>query len=244
MTVRQFATSRLAVRLYVLASGGLLILFLMDAFVMPWIVHSRGEINIPDLTGMQRGKAIETLELRGLTPMVVDTAPSNTVKPGRILYQNPVANSVVREGRNIYLTISGGEQKVQVPNLRGRSLRDAKITLEQLELQLGVVAYSSSDLPAETVISQGVQTGQKTTRGKRIDVTVSSGPALSQIDVPNVAGLNLDEAQKRLIAAGLRIGSITSKQSKTLVPNTVISQSPAGKDKVDAQTPIDVVISH
>ena len=244
MTLRQFATSRFAVRLYVFASGGLFVLILLDAFIMPWIVHSRGEISIPNLVGMERGKAVITIDLRGLNPVVVDTAPSSTIKPGRILYQNPVANSVVREGRNVYLTVSGGEQKVPVPNLRGRSLRDAKITLEQLDLQLGVVTYTSSDLPSETVVAQGVQAGQKVAHGRRVDVSVSNGPALSQIDVPHVVGLNLDEAQKRLVAAGLRIGSITTKQSKTLVPNTVISQSPAGNDKVDTQTPIDVVISH
>ena len=244
MTLRQFATSRFAVRLYIVASGGLLCIILMDSFIMPWIVHSRREISIPNLVGMERGQAVETIDLRGLTPVVVDTAPSNTIKPGRILYQNPVANSIVREKRNVYLTVSGGEQKVSVPNLRGRSLRDAKITLEQLELQLGTVTYTSSNMPSETVISQNVQAGQRAGHGKRIDVSVSNGPALSQIDVPTVVGLNLDEAQKRLVAAGLRIGAITSKQSKTLVPNTVVSQSPSGRDKVDSNTPIDVVVSH
>ncbi|MBL0177265.1 MAG: PASTA domain-containing protein [Ignavibacteria bacterium] len=244
MTFRQFLTSRLAVRLYVIASGGLLLLILLDVFIMPWIVHARSEISVPNLVGMNRAKAVETLELRGLTPMVTDTAPSSTVKPGRILYQNPVPGSVVREQRNVYLTVSGGEQKVAVPNLRGRSLRDAKITLEQLELQLGIVTYTSSELPAETVTTQGVPAGKKVTHAQRIDVSVSSGPELSQIDVPAVVNLSLDEAQKKLAAAGLRIGSITSKASRALVPNTVIGQSPAAGDKVDAHSPIDVTISH
>ncbi len=244
MTIRQFLSSRKALKIYLIALGAMLFLLVLDMFIMPWIVHSRGEITIPDVTGKPVNIAWQTLEYGGLSPVLADTVASDRLKPGAVAYQNPVAGSVVREGRNVYLTISGGEEQVQVPNLRGCSLRDARITLEQLDLLLGTVTMSPSTLPVETVVSQSVYTGRTVPKSTRIDIAVSSGPEIAQQPVPNLVSLSLDEAQTRLVEAGLRVGAITYRSSRTLVPNTVISQSPAGGHMVDPQTPIDLVISN
>ena len=244
MTLRQFLSSRLAVRIYVALIALLLVVLLMDMFIMPWIVHSRGEIAVPNVLGMPVNRAWETLEQRGLAPVIRDTASSDNIKPGRVTYQNPNGSDIVREGRNVYLTVSGGMAQIQVPNLRGRSLRDAKITLERMELRLGTVSYVPSDMPVETAAMQAVAAGRRISKAVPIDISASNGPLQAQVDVPNVVGLSLDEAQRRLAEAGLRVGAMSSKASKTLVPNTVLGQSPQAGDKVDANTPIDLVVSH
>ena len=77
-----------------------------------------------------------------------------------------------------------------------------------------------------------------------MDITVSSGSAGTQIDVPNLVSMSLNDAQKRLLADGLRLGKVTYKQSSQLVPNTVVAQSPSPGDKVDRNTAIDVTVAH
>ncbi|MBI5645945.1 MAG: PASTA domain-containing protein [Ignavibacteriae bacterium] len=243
-TFRQFLSSRTATRIYVAGTGLLLLMLLADMFFLPWMVHWRGEIDVPNVVGMPLNEAWQTLEARGLQAVVTDTTASDKVKPGRIVFQNPTPRNIVREGRNVYLTVSGGVAQIAVPNLRGRSLRDAKITLEQLDLTVGLVSTMPSDLPAETVVAQSVPAGRRVSKAHRIDITVSGGPEMVQIDVPNVVGLSLDEAQKRLTESGLRVGAISSKASRTLVPNTVVGQSPQPGDKVDSGSPIDLIVSH
>jgi eukaryotic-like serine/threonine-protein kinase len=244
MTLQEKLKSRLAVNLYI-SLGGLFVLFIAaDAFILPWIVHSRSEIAIPNVVNRTFSEAQQLLLARGLTPIKAGTTPSANIKPGSVVYQNPVASSVVREGRNVYLTVSGGEEHVVLPNLRGRSLRDAKVTLEQLDLKVGMVNYIASELPEETVVGQGIPPGQKVSKSTSIPLTISSGAESTQLDVPNIVGLSLEEAQRKLVSQRLKLGNITYKQSGNLVPNTVVSQFPGPGDKVDINTPIDVTIVH
>jgi serine/threonine-protein kinase len=244
MSFQEKLKSRRAVQIYIVVSGMFILFFAADALILPWIVHSRSEIAIPDVVNREFSVAQQLLLARGLNPVKSGTTTSDKVKPGRVAFQNPIANSVVREGRNVYLTVSGGEEQVLLPNLRGRSLRDAKITLEQLDLRLGLVTYISSDLPEETVVGQGIPPARKVNKLTSIPVTISSGADMSQLDVPNIVGMSLEEAQQTLTAQRLKLGKITYKQSNNLVPNTVISQSPGPNDKVDVNTPIDVIIVH
>ncbi|MDH7515663.1 MAG: PASTA domain-containing protein [Bacteroidota bacterium] len=244
MSLRSFLSSQRVRRCALIAAGAVLFVLLLDMFILPWIVHWRSEIPVPNVCGMHMNVAWRTLEYRGLKPVLKDTVPDDRMPPGMIVYQNPAPFNVVREGRNVYLTVSGGEKRVTVPNLRGRSLRDAKITLEQLDLQVGTVTMTPSPFPVDIVVTQDVLEGRNVPKGTRVGLTVSSGPEVVQQDVPALIGLSFEEAQKRLAEAGLRVGTVTYRQSRTLVPNTVISQSPAQGDKVDPQTPIDLVISH
>jgi eukaryotic-like serine/threonine-protein kinase len=244
MSLKDALKSRRAVQVYLVLSGLFILFMLADAFILPWIVHSRSEIAIPNVVNKKFSEAQQILIDHGLNPVKAGTMPSEGIRPGCVAFQNPIAHSVVREGRNVYLTVSGGEEQVLLPNLRGRSLRDAKITLEQLDLRLGLVSYIASDLPEETVVGQAVPPGQRVVKMTAIPVSVSSGAGTTQLDVPNIVGMSLEEAQQTLVAQRLKLGNIAYRQSGNLVPNTVISQSPGPNDKVDINTPIDVTIVH
>jgi len=62
---------------------------------------------------------------------------------------------MVKHGRRVYLTLSGGEVMAIVPQLRGRSMRDAKFALERYGLQLGSISFEPSTLyPENTIVAQ------------------------------------------------------------------------------------------
>jgi serine/threonine-protein kinase len=244
MAIRDRLTSRFAVKAYIALAGAVILFLAMDALILPWIVHSRSEIAIPSVVNLPVAEAERVLVEHDLSPVNAGSTPDNRVRPGCVVYQNPPAKSVVRTGRNVYLTLSGGKETVTVPNLRGRSLRDAKITLEQKDLAVGTVSYAPSPMPEETVIAQGVPEGSTVNKKTSVPVTISSGAEAVQLDVPNIVGLSLEEAQRLLVEQRLRLGAVNYRPSSTLVPNTVISQSPGPNDKVDINTPIDVTIVH
>lgn len=212
--------------------------------LLPWIIHSGNEVSIPSVVGKPFDAASALLEQEGLKPVIGGKTPSDKIPAGYVVIQNPPAASVVREGRNVYLTISGGEEEIQMPNLRGRSLRDAKFTLERYDLVTGTITYQPSDLPEEIILAQEFPPGQRVRKTTAVGLTVSQGPLALQISVPYLVGLYLEEAQNRLAESGLRLGQVGYVKSQELLPNTIISQSPRAGDMVDQNTPIDVTIVH
>lgn len=243
MALKEKLTSRLAIKIYIVLSSLFILAFVVDAVIMPAIVHSRGEITIPDVTGKKADAAVMMLMELDLQPQIHDTMPHPKIAPGSIVFQNPVAGAVVREGRNVYLSVSGGERSIIMPNLRGRSLRDARMTLEQMDLRVGMLSYEASDLPAETVIAQNVAPGKSVRPNQVIEITVSGGSDI-EMEIPYVIGFSLDEAQQRLLEGGLRLGAVSYRKSDNLLPNTIIGQDPVAGTPAAPNTPVNLVVAH
>jgi serine/threonine-protein kinase len=242
MALKEKLTSRLAIKIYIVLSSIFILIFITDAWIMPAIVHSRAEITIPDVTGKTAEEAMALLAGKDLKPQVFDTAPHPEIPPGNVVYQNPVAQSIVREGRNVYLTVSGGEERIAMPNLRGRSLRDARITLEQMEFRIGKVTYEPSDLPAESVVSQNIAPGRRVPKYSVVEITVSGGTDI-EVDIPYVVGLNLEEAQEKLLENGLRLGTVSYRESNSFVPGTVLAQNPLAGDPIAPNGAVNLTVA-
>jgi serine/threonine-protein kinase len=243
MDLKQALTSRKAVIVYAVFSGLFVLTLIVDNLIMPWIVHSRSEMVIPNVVNTRADQGMEEIESAGCVPIIADTIPSQGVKRGFIAGQNPPAGSVVREGRNVYLSISGGEGDAVMPNLRGRSLRDATLSVEQAGLRMGMVTYETSNLPPETIISQSVPSGTVTHKNAAVDVVISTGQDKSLIDVPNLVGFALEEARNFLRDTKLRLGEISYRKSPDKRAGSIIEQAPAAGDRVDVNAPINVTVA-
>jgi serine/threonine-protein kinase len=150
----------------------------------------------------------------------------------------------VKLGRRIYLIVCGGEQLVEVPKLTGRSLRDAKFSLEQRGLDVGeVVKKFSNELPEDAVISQVIQPGSKVKRTTKIDLILSNGPELGPIRIPDLVGKKLDEAKKLIESGKLKVGKITYQTSKDVPAGQVLDQYPKKDKSATENTPVDLFIS-
>src|SRR5512146_462236 len=154
--------------------GLLVIVLLIDNFILPWYVSSPIE-KVPDVVGKAGSEAIEILESRDLEPIIGDTTYDEKFPRGSIIFQRPRAGETVKEGRRVYLFVSGGEPVVHVPALTGKSIRDAKFSLERLGLKLGNVDQEPSDYPKDMIYDQQFAEGTPVKRGGTVNVTVSSG---------------------------------------------------------------------
>jgi eukaryotic-like serine/threonine-protein kinase len=241
MSLRDRLTSDTAVKAYIFLSGMLIVLFVLDTWVLPWAVHTRGETAIPFVIGAPEERARTMLIAAGVEPQIAAYKPDDRIAPGHVIFLDPPPRTVVRTGRNVYMTISGGEELIVMPNLRGRSLRDAKITLDREEMRLGLVTWDASDLPAETVISQSIVAGKRVKKGSLVEIAVSGGAA-QVVDMPYLIGFSLAEAQQRLASHGLRTGTVSYRKSASLQSNTVIGQNPAAGDQVPPSSPVELVV--
>jgi eukaryotic-like serine/threonine-protein kinase len=224
--------------------GVLLALFaVLNYFVLPAYVHHGTTLAVPAVVGLPLAQAKTTLDSADLRSVEADTRPDPLYGPGFVIQQNPVAGSVVKGSRRVYLTVSGGEILVVVPSLRGRSMRDARFALERYSLKLGSVSYDTSDtFPENTIIEQSIPTETKVARGTSVSIVVSQGRVLRDRIVPDLLGKSLSEAERILSETGLTLGKINYQLSFDLVPNTVVEQYPRSGEALGTGEAVDLFV--
>lgn len=219
---------------------GLVLVF--DKLIMPWYV-GESEVRVINVVGMPYEQAEVVLNNAKFEPQNGGTRFDSKYPPGTVILQKPEPNTIVKEGRRIYLIVSGGEQLIEVPNLRYKSLRDANLNLIRLGLNLGEVSEdTSADIPAGVVMSQSIYAGTKVSKGTIIDLVLSAGRPLGEIEIPDVVGKSFGEARSILESNGLKVGKVNYQYSIDLLPNTVIHQFPRAGEKIKEKSTIDLFV--
>lgn len=215
---------------------------LMDKIILPWYV-SEPEEQVPKVVGMKEDAAVRTLENLNLEPIISDTTFNERYPRGTIILQKPLAGETVKEGRRVYLFVSGGEPVVLVPSLKGKSVRDAKFSLERLGLSLGEVENIPSENPKNMIFDQQYVEGTPLKKGESVGVIVSAGEEYGEIVVPDLVGKSLSEAESILADSSLLVGKINYQPSFSLLPNTILDQYPSKGNKVNKGDKIDLFVT-
>jgi eukaryotic-like serine/threonine-protein kinase len=224
--------SRFAIKLYTTLGSLVLLLVLFDKAIMPLVVRGGEVVSVPDVTGKTFEEAKKALAEKNLIAMK-GYERYDTKRPlGSILFQNPFPKAQVKAGRHVYLSVNTSKTpNAPMPDLKGRTLVDVKLTLDRLGLALGSLQYAVVSKREEEgiILSQSVPAGAMLKAGTSVNLTVGQLPGggegeIKQSDVPDVSGKTLGEAEKMLIDAGFTRGEIIYKYSSSLLPNTVISQ--------------------
>jgi beta-lactam-binding protein with PASTA domain len=230
--------------LFILLIAGIILFVIFDDVVMPAYVQQGKTTRVPNVVGMPLEHAKAAITQAGLQPKEAEYKQDKQYPEGTIALQNPLPGSEVKFGRGVYLTISGGEALVMVPNLRGKSVRDATFALERYGLKLGQIEYAPSDSAFEnTVVAQEIQADSRVRSGSAINVIVSQGKTADRIAVPAVMLKTLGEAEKILNGAGFNVGKVTYQVSLDLLPNTVIEQYPRPGELAPRAARIDLIIA-
>jgi serine/threonine-protein kinase len=223
---------------------GLILFFLFDNILMPFYVQKGKTTKVPDVIGLYLEDAKQKIKEAGLDPKEAEFKNDKRYKIGTVMVQNPAAESVVKRDRGVYVTISGGEELVDVPLLKGKSVREAAFNLEKYNLKLGIISYEPSDeIFANTIIRQEITPGSKIQSGSIINVTVSQGHSADKHPVPDVSLKTLNEAEKILTDSGFRIGKTTYQTNLDILPNTILEQYPRSGELLQLGQPIDLVIA-
>jgi beta-lactam-binding protein with PASTA domain len=236
-------SSKGAKKLYLFLGALVVLILLGNNVVMPWFVSRGGIIEVPSVVGLKFERAQVVLDSLGLQARQSEVRPDLKYPIGTVVAQVPNLGSKVRPGRRIYLSVSGGEPVVDVPALKGRSLRDAKFALERMGLALGSTTYvPSEEFPPNTVVDQGSEPGIRVRKGSAISIVISQGKETDRITVPELLGKILPEAEKILAQRGLKVGNISYQENLELLPNTVLAQYPRGGELVGLGQPVDLFV--
>src|SRR5258706_10686123 len=116
------------------------LLILFNWVLMPWYVKHNTLVKVPSVVGLSFEDAKKKLDEAGLEGLQGDIRYDPSKPIGTVLDQNPLVDQMVKGSRRIYLVVSGGEQLYDVPNLVGRTEREAKFILGQRNLELQEIA--------------------------------------------------------------------------------------------------------
>jgi len=231
-------------KLLIFAGFLIVLFFLVNSVIMPLYVKHSDTVKVPKVTGMNYMDAKAIIEESSLEIKQGDVKYDENIPIGQILDQNPPAEEMVKYGRRIYVTICGGEQLADVPNLKGKSIRDAKFTLEQRGLRLGeTVRKNTNEFPEDYVISQVIQPTSKVKKNSAIDLILSDGPVVGDLKVPSLTGKTLEEAKKIITEGKLKLGKITYQTNNELPPGQIVDQYPTVDKSANENTTVDLFVS-
>lgn len=153
-------------------------------------------VTVPDFEGLsiEEAEAAAAQAGIGLDPSV-QWRPKLDQEFQVVDVQSPSAGESVWRGTTVLLAMRAAE--VNVPNVAGNSLSQAKDILERAGL-LPAPDYDSESAQEFIVESQGIPAGKKVKAGQQIRLLLH----LPEIPVPDVTGLSRDVAQKKLTDAG------------------------------------------
>ena len=162
-----------------------------------------GDITMPDITGMTIDQARSRLKNLGLVIGKISAGTDDSKEDGVILMQSPPGDSKVTKGATVDVTVNRVKsKKVELPNLVGMTVKDAKDAL------------ASSGLNA-TIIGAGDDTAV---------ITQQSPEAGSSLDANTSVALTA-EAKKAAPAANTSNSNVTKGTVDITVPSGKANQA-------------------
>ncbi len=128
-----------------------------------------------------------------------------------------------------------------VPPLGGDPLATAEREAQEANLDLVFSEEFSSTVPAGRIVSQRPPPGTEVEEGTEVSVVVSRGPELAP--VPQVTGLHVDEATRRIEGAGFKVGGIEEVYHDQVPKNEVIGQNPDPETNLEVGKPVRLTVS-
>ena len=177
-------------------------------------VHKRAQVQlyvskgvdmktVPELTGKSQDEAQHSLTEAGLTVGAVTDAYSEDVPQGQVISQSVATGTSLAHDSAVDIVLSKGRQPLTVPTLSGLSASAAKSAIEDLGLVAAPTDAYSDTVAEGQVISQQTREGSTLYRGDSVAYTVSKGP--EKVAIPDVVGLQREEARSRLESAGFTV---------------------------------------
>lgn len=209
------------------------------------LVESLGKeakkVAVPDVAGKSEDDAQKILEDAKLV-VENEAKYDDTVEAGKVISTDPAAGTEVTEGSKVKMYVSKGKERVEVPNLVGKTYDEAVAALSALGLNANPTE-EYSDKASGTVLSQTQSAGKKVEKGSTIDFVVSKGK--EQSTVPGLVWSTYEDAIAALSKSGLKPGTVSREYDNTgMFPSGyVMYQTQAEGSSVDRGSKIDFVVS-
>ena len=228
----------LLINLGVVSLSFFLIILLFFRVYLPNATNHGELITVPNLDRMTVEEVESFLADQDLRFEVSDSTYNDQYPALAVVSQYPEAGAKVKIDRKIYLTLNReNPPTVMLPNLYDGSLKNAEMIINNLGLRKGEDRYVD-DYALNVVLKIFVdgreiprtafegKTGVEVAKGQMIELEVGNGVGNSQMLVPDLVGMPIEEAEQYLMGINLLTGAIHYVDTTGVELGTVIRQYP------------------
>jgi len=218
----------------------------VDKILMPIFAgHFTSTATVPSLEGLSAEVAQAKLDSAGFKyEWLEEGRYSAQVPAGMVLVQMPAAGRTAKVGRTVKLTKSLGLRKVEIPDLRGKSQKQAEISLSRAGLVRGeIVKGAHRSIPRGVVIRTEPMAGHVVRVGDTVNVVISAGVTTGKVMLPSFEGEIMDNVYPKLEKLGFQVGKIKRvKGENGELSGTVLETAPKEGDYLKPDSKINFVI--
>jgi eukaryotic-like serine/threonine-protein kinase len=181
-------------------------------------------VTVPGVVGQDVTSAVAALAQAGLEQKIKRIYSGQ--QEDTVTGQNPAAGDHVKKGSTVTINVSRGPKPVTLPDVTGVPYLQAESVLRGQGFTVSRVDVQSDQQPKGVVVSMDPPQGTDVPAGSKITLSVSSGPATSQI--PDVTNQTQADASRILKAAGFTVGLVMEPVTDPSQDGIVVSQDPVG----------------
>lgn len=198
---------------------------------------------VPSVVGMTEGEAATELDRLGLRLEIGGREHDFEAPVGQVLGQDPAGGGQLRRGGTVAVVVSAGRAPVTMPSVGGMPLDEALALLEgpDYRFEVRVDEEHSRTVPAGIVQGQDHPEGAELTQGDAVVINVSLG--VRQVTVPDLSGMDQDEAEAALAEADLVAEFAGEYSDEFPTAGDVIRQSVEPGAEVDEGSTVTVTVS-
>ncbi|GGK57060.1 serine/threonine protein kinase [Streptomyces flaveus] len=135
------------------------------------IISKGSPVDVPDVTGDELADARQELQDAGLKVEIAPEQINSEFDAGQVAQQSPAADRQLGEGDTVTLTISKGPEQIEVPDVVGDKVDDAKRELQAAGFKVNE-DRGFLGLFGDTVKSQSVTGGDTAPEGSEITIEI------------------------------------------------------------------------
>jgi serine/threonine-protein kinase len=174
------------------------------SFLIFQLVDVSDTVRAPLIVGKSISEASGLLEDKGVSLVIAGEKYESGTPPDYVISQDVKEGEKIEKGSSIYVVVSSGEAKHEIPYLEGMDMDDVRLTLKKLKMETGRITMIHSDtVEKNRVITQRPLSGYP--GESKVNLVVSLGPYIVSYKCPSFLDLTIEEARRLAGIFGLKL---------------------------------------
>ena len=238
-----------ASRVSFLSGSFALLLLAIGLFVFLWnfwvkdLFSPAERMDLPNFVGSRYDDVIRDSD--SIFNFVITDVYTNDAAPGIIISQKPDPGrsmSIENDGVTVEISVSRSMTSIEVPDMSGYDYREAAEQLQKMGFSVEIESATSDTVAHNCVISSSPAAGEMVISGSLIYLSVSSGPQVVYVEMPNLIGLSEEAAIKKLESNNLSYAGSDWVESP-LDRGTVVGQDVQIGQSVEEHSKVTLQVS-
>jgi len=230
-----------------LAYGLVVVLvFTLAAYTSFSLFVRSGVTTVPQIEGLSRGEAAARLADQGLRLRGVENQErySEKVPVGHVVRQSPDARTLVKRGSGVTVVLSKGPQRVDVPELAGKTLPATQAALSGSGLTVGrLLGAFSTTMATGSVLASDPPDGATIPPSTPVHLLLSLNIPAERYIMPDLVYRDYERVRPLFEQLRFTFGSVKYERYEGVAAGVILRQFPLPGHPLAKQDNISLVVA-